>query len=419
MGKINPRFGEGLLIRALRVSFPFDLDVVSFLSYRFLLMFLLFVAVITPSMAQEIVRNNVTDTNFTTEAPHAIIMDEATGLVLFEKNAREAIAPSSMTKIMTAHIVFDEIKAGRLSLEDKFTVSDNAWRRGGVKSGSSTMFLDPRSEVSVADLLRGVIVQSGNDACIVLAEGISGSEKAFAEMMTRRAKAMGLSSAHFVNSTGWPDDNHVISLYDLAQLAKITREAHPELFKLYAETSFTWNKVKQSNRNPLLGAIKGADGLKTGATQRAGYGLVGTAEQDGIRRIIVINGLESKSQRREVSRYLMTSALQRFATKRLREKEEKVADIDVYLGREKTVPLVLPQALDIGYVLMDEDNITLSLTHPKEVAAPIQAGQKIGDIIVTVPGQPKQSFPVVAGTPVKAKTGLSKALAVLSQKLGN
>ena len=213
---------------------------------------------------------------------------------------------------MTADLVFAALKDGTLSPETEFTVSEDAWRRGGVSSGSSTMFLKVNSKVTVGDLLKGVIIQSGNDACIVLAEGIAGSEDAFAERMTDRARSMGLKSATFRNSTGWPHPEHEISALDLAILAQKQIETFPEFYPLYAERNFTWNDIKQNNRNPLLGRVTGADGMKTGSTEVSGYGLVGSAIRGDDRRIIVINGLESSGERRSVATSLMEAAFSQF-----------------------------------------------------------------------------------------------------------
>lgn len=356
--------------------------------------------------------------SFETEAPHAVILDYNSGLVLFEKNARNAIAPASMTKIMTADIVFEQIKSGKLSLTDNFRVSEDAWRRGGVKSGSSTMFLDVNSDVSVQDLLRGVIIQSGNDACIVLAQGIAGTETAFARMMTRRAKALGLDSANFENATGWPHPDHKISTYDLARLARHSIKSYPEFYPIYAERSFEWNGISQGNRNPLLGAIDGADGLKTGHTEASGYGLVGTAIRGDERRIIVINGLESKAARRNTARALMSAAFSQFEILTLRRKNDPAAEIKVYHGKAETVKAVISQDIIAGVSKLDADEVKIELTHAKEVIAPIVQGQELGNIKLTIPGQSPMTIPIIAAEDIAAKTGLSRALSVLGRKLG-
>jgi len=356
--------------------------------------------------------------SFETEAPHAVILDYDSGIVLFEKDARNAIAPASMTKIMTADIVFEQIKSGKLALTDKFRVSEDAWRRGGVKSGSSTMFLDVNSDVSVENLLRGVIIQSGNDACIALAQGIAGTEAAFAAMMTQRAQALGLKSANFENATGWPHPDHKISTLDLGLLARHSIESYPEFYPIYAEKSFKWNDITQSNRNPLLGAIDGADGLKTGHTEASGYGLVGTAIRKGERRIIVINGLESKAARRDTARALMAAAFSQFEILSIRKKNDPAAEINVYLGKAERVKAVISQDISIGVANLDAKNVKIELTHPKEIAAPITLGQELGHVTVTAPGQAPQIVPIIAAEDIKAKKGLSRALSVLGRKIG-
>ena len=358
-------------------------------------------------------------TGFETDAPHAIILDHDSGIVLYEKDARNAVAPASMTKIMTADLVFDQIKSGRLSLSDTFPVSEDAWRRGGVKSGSSTMFLKVHSKVSVEDLLRGVIIQSGNDACIALAQGIAGSEDAFANMMTERARALGLQSATFKNSTGWPHPEHKISTYDLARLASHSIESYPEFYPIYSERSFTWNGIKQGNRNPLLGAIDGADGLKTGHTEASGYGLVGTAIRDGKRRIIVINGLESKAARRNTARQLMSAAFSRFEILNIRKKGDVAAELDVYLGSANSVKALVPYDISLGVARANGgDNIKVQMRHPKELVAPIAKGQQIGELTISRPGTPPQIVPLLAQDDVAAKKGISRAIAVLKKKIG-
>lgn len=349
---------------------------------------------------------------FETNAPHAIIIDHNSGIVLYEKDARDAIAPSSMTKIMTADIVFEQLKSGRISLTDTFTVSQRAFDRKG-----SSMFLRLGSKVSVENLLRGVIVQSGNDASIALAEGVAGTEERFAEMMTSRAKALGLKSASFKNSTGWPHPEHKISTYDLAKLARHSIESYPEFYPLYSEREFTWDNVTQSNRNPILGAIDGADGLKTGHTETAGYGLVGTAIRDGQRRIIVINGLESKSARRDTARSLMNAAFTAFDIIPIRKKNDNVAQLDVYLGKQKTVNAIIPYDINMGIAKTDIDAVHLEITYAREIVAPIQKGQEIGKLTISAPGQLEQTVPLLAAESVPAKGGVSRALSVLSRKI--
>src|ERR1700734_3070328 len=230
---------------------------------------------------------------FDGDAPTAILIEASSGSVLFEKNADELRAPSSMMKLMTAEVVFHAIKQGDVKLTDEYTVSENAWRKGGAPSGTSTMFAAIHSKIAVDDLLHGAIIQSGNDACMVLAEGMAGSEYTFAtEMMTKRARDLGLTQSTFANSNGLPDPGNKMTVRELAKLARYIIQTYPEFYKLFGEREFTWNKIRQPNRKILLGPLEDADGLKTGYTKEGGYGMVGSAVQNGVRLIVAINGLE-------------------------------------------------------------------------------------------------------------------------------
>ena len=346
--------------------------------------------------------------NFETQAPHAVIMDAATGEVLFEKDARQPMAPASMTKIMTAQLVFEALKEGSLSPETEFTVSEEAWRRGGVKSGSSTMFLNVRSKVSVRDLLKGVIIQSGNDACIVLAEGMAGSEDAFAQKMTDRARELGLSSATFKNATGWPHPEHAISALDLAKLANVQIADFPEGYALYAEPSFTWNDIKQGNRNPLLGRVTGADGMKTGHTEASGYGVVGSAKRGEDRRIIVINGLDSKSARRDVATRLMEAAFSQFDVYDLHSQGDELAEIEVYMGNAPTVSVALTTDIRKGLPIADRKNVRSEVVYTAS-KAPIAKGDVVAKLKITLPGRPPESYDLVATTEVKRRGVFARA----------
>ena len=345
---------------------------------------------------------------FETQAPQAVIIDAATGEVLFEKNARNPMPPASMTKIMTADLVFAALKDGTLSPKTEFTVSEDAWRRGGVSSGSSTMFLKVRSKVSVEDLLRGVIIQSGNDACIVLAEGMAGSEDAFAQRMTERARSMGLDSATFRNATGWPHPEHEISALDLATLAQKQIETFPEYYPLYAERNFTWNDIKQDNRNPLLGRVTGADGMKTGSTEASGYGLVGSAKRGEDRRIIVINGLESSSARRKVATRLMEAAFSQFRVYDFHAQGEVLGDIEVYMGKDPKVEVALTQNIRKGLPVTDRKNVKSEIIYT-DAKAPVLKGDVVAKLKVTLPGRPEETYDLVATADVKRKGLFARA----------
>lgn len=339
----------------------------------------------------------------------AILIDLTTGEVLFEKNADERMPPSSMSKIMTTYLVFEELKAGRLKMTDTFPVSEKAWRKKGSK-----MFLKLHSQVSVADLLRGAIVQSGNDACITLAEGLAGSEETFATQMMQVAKEIGLSNSNFVNATGWPDDNHYATARDLALITRKLIEKFPDYYPLYAEREFTYNAIRQMNRNPLLASFPGADGLKTGATDAGGFGLIGSALQGERRLIMVINGAESKKKRAIDSKALMQWGFSNFVSSRLYNRDQVIDQADVWLGHKPRVGLKVARNVNITLPRQDIKNLKVDLVYQGPVAAPVQAGQKIGNLIVSMPNKPDMVIPVVAAESIGKAGFLSKIEAVFS-----
>ncbi len=345
-----------------------------------------------------------------TSADYAYIMDADTGMALYSKDGDTPFIPASMTKIMTAYIVFERIRDGRLTLEDEFVVSETAWREGGAASGGSTMFLELGSKVSVRDLLRGVIIQSGNDACIVIAEAISGSQEAFAEEMTRRARELGLDSATFENPTGLYSDNHRISAADLAQLAYLTIKDFPEFYALYSEKEFTWNGIRQPNRNPLLGEVQGADGLKTGHLEISGYGLVGSAVRDGKRRIIVLNGLDSIAERASEARRVMRSAFVDFKVVEVVQPDQIVGEADVFLGKQKTVEL---KAIELMKAALHADSIRdikVEVVYNGPLKAPLSEGDVVGEIIVSAPGMQDVRAPAVLAQSIARKSLFERAL---------
>lgn len=345
-------------------------------------------------------------------------MDYETGDILFEKDARRAIAPASMTKIMTADMIFQAIKDGSLTLDTEFEVSQEAWERGGAKSGGSTMFLDLGSSVRVEDLLRGVIIQSGNDACIVLAEGVAGSETAFADMMTEHARDIGLETATFQNATGWPHPDHNISLYDLAKLARRTISEHPEFYSLYSEENFTWNGIQQYNRNPLLGRFSGSDGLKTGHTEASGYGLVASAKRGDDRRIIVVNGLGSKTERKTESLRLMKAAFDRFKMYDVFSAGEKVRSVNVYMGTKATVAAAPHEDISVGLERGARKKLKVEMRASKEVPAPIMKGDEVASLVVSAPGLEDRVYPLYAMEDVKRKSAFGRAMAALKRVVG-
>jgi D-alanyl-D-alanine carboxypeptidase (penicillin-binding protein 5/6) len=318
------------------------------------------------------------------KARQYILMDFQTGTVLDSKNADVHMTPSSMAKLLTSYLVFDAVKSGKLSLDDQLTVSRHAWKDGGAASGGSTMFLDPGSKVKVEDLIRGMIIQSGNDACIVLAEGISGSEEAFAEQMNAKAKELGMANSHFTNATGLPDPDQYSTAHDLAILAERIIKDHPEYYSLYSETSFTYNNITQGNRNPLLYRVgSGADGLKTGHTEAGGFGLTASAVRNGRRLILVANGMETMKDRDEETEKLLDYGFREFVNRSLFTAGETVTTADVWLGNAPNVPLVIPKELAIAIPRTSLQSMEVKVVYDNPVPAPIAKGATLGKLIVT------------------------------------
>jgi len=322
------------------------------------------------------------DGGYQTAAPHAILIDAESGSVLFEKSADELVAPASLSKLMTAEVVFNEIKQGRLKLTDEFIVSVNAWRKGGAPSRTSSTFIPIHSKVSVDDLLHGVIIQSGNDACMVLAEGIAGSEDAFAEKMTNRARELGLTKATFGNSNGLPHPRQLMTVRELAKLAQHIIATYPEFYRLYGEREFTFNKIRQQNRNPLLALNIGADGMKTGFTKEAGYGLVGSAAQNGLRLIVVVNGLKTEKERADEAKKLLEWGFNGFQSSVLFDEGTVIAEAKTYGGTQRYVPLMAARAVKLMLPRGARERIIARVVYSGPVPAPVQKGQKIGKLKV-------------------------------------
>lgn len=352
-----------------------------------------------------------------TKADYAVILDQESGELLYSKNGDELMIPASMTKIMTASVVFDRISRGEISLEDTFTVSENAWRKGGWATGGSTMGLKIGETPTVRDLLRGVIVLSGNDACIVLAEGISGSEEAFAREMTALAQSYGLTSANFVNTSGLDAPDHRISAADLARLAQLEIKNFPEFYAYYAEEEMTWNGIRQINRNPLLGKMDGVDGLKTGHLSVSGYGLTASALRDGERRIIVINGLESSQERALEAERLMRLAFSAFATRTVPASEGRMAELDVWMGTARMVGVALSEPLSVTAHNRAFEAGRSEIVYQGPLEAPIMAGDEIAQLVVTIEGKDPITAPLVATESVDRLDFFGKAIEGLSRKI--
>lgn len=353
-----------------------------------------------------------------TMAREAILVDADTGAVLLEKNADQLMPPASMSKIMTAYMVFDRLEHGKLALEDTFPVSEHAWRKGGCVSDGSTMCLKLGERVKVEDLIQGIIVQSGNDACIVIAEGLAGSEEAFADQMNKKAKEIGLQHSTFRNATGLPDPEHRMTARDLAILADRTIHDHSEYYHYYSEKNFTYNGIKQGNRNPLLYKDVGADGLKTGHTQEAGYGLTASAKQGERRLILVVTGLPSMKVRSEESERLLDYGFREYENVAVLKAGETADNAEVWLGREDVVPLQAGKDIVFTIPRRARNDMKVTVAYDGPIAAPIQKGDVIGKLVISVPGMPEAEAPLVAGADVPRRGFFGRAFASLGSLVG-
>jgi serine-type D-Ala-D-Ala carboxypeptidase (penicillin-binding protein 5/6) len=352
---------------------------------------------------------------YQTAAAHAMLIEAESGSVLFEKAADDLIPPASLSKLMTQEVVFNEIKQGRLNPTTEFIVSTNAWRRGGAPSHTSSMFIPIHSKVSVDDLLHGAIIQSANDACIALAEGISGNESTFAELMTKRARELGLTKSTFGNSTGLPDPRQLMTARELAKLARHLIETYPDYYKYYSEREFTWNKIRQFNRNPLLNLNIGADGLKTGFTKEAGYGLVGSAVQNGLRLIVVVNGLRSEKERADEAKKLLEWGFHSFQSGLLFAEGQEIAQAKLYGGVKGHVPLMARKEVRLMVPRGSRDKIIARVVYSGPVRAPVEQGQKIGTLKVWRGASVVLEVPLQAAESVGAGSMPQRALDAASE----
>jgi len=344
-----------------------------------------------PAMAQE-------EPLIQTSAKQAYMIDYDTGAILLEKNANEHMPTSSMSKVMTLYVVFETLKKGQFTLDDKFLVSEEAWRKGGSK-----MFVEVDKKVPVRDLIQGVAVQSGNDAAIVLAEGVAGSEEAFALALNEKAAELGMSESHFVNASGWPDPNHYSTAKDLTTLgADIIRE-FPDYYKYFAEKEYTYNSIKQPNRNPLLFRNDGADGIKTGHTEAAGFGLMGSGVFEGRRVVFTLNGMDSMRDRAEEGARILNFGLKRFENLDLFATDEPVTKVAVARGQTAELALVTQSDLKVTVPKISKKDFTVEVDVIQPLVAPIAKGDQIGTLIIDVPHMQRIEKPLYASTDVPAK----------------
>ena len=355
-----------------------------------------------------------------TTARQAIIVDTSTGTVLFEKNADERMAPSSMSKIMTAYVVFDALKRGDLKLDDTLPVSERAWRMQGSK-----MFVPLGERVKVEDLLRGMIVQSGNDACIVLAEGMAGSEEAFAERMNAMAARIGLKESRFRNASGWPDPDHYMTARDLLRLSMRLIADFPEYYRYYGERDFTFGKdsrgtpITQPNRNPLLSRQNGADGIKTGHTENAGFGLSASAVRDGRRVVMVLNGWQTARARSDEGERLLEWAFREYGTYTLFKAGQPIEPVPVWLGKSETVQMVATQDIVVTIPRRLRPQLAARVAFDSPVPAPVQRGQQVGTLIIAIPERPAMTFPLNAEADVEKLGYTGRIFAGLNHLLLN
>ncbi|HTP91252.1 MAG TPA: D-alanyl-D-alanine carboxypeptidase family protein [Xanthobacteraceae bacterium] len=377
--RIWPRRVEALLL-VRHCGGPFSANALRVVAAVFL--FVMMASALTGARAAPTAAPAKKDEGFQTNIPAAIVLDPDSNSVLFEKNGDQPVAPASLAKLMTLEYVFHEIKQGHIKLDDEYVISENAWRKGGAPSHGSTMFAAIHSRVPLDDLIHGIIVDSANDACIAIAEALAGNEADFGAMLTKRAREIGLENSTFTNATGFSDPNLKVTVRDMAQLARHIMQSYPDFYPYFAEREFTWNKIRQQNRNPLLGMGIGADGLKTGETAEAGFNLVGSAVQDNFRLIVVVTGAKSDKERGEEAKKLLDLGFHGFEAKVLFAEGQTIGEAKVFGGDVSYVPLVAPGTIKVMMPRNSNERLIARIVYTGPVPAPVIKGQPIGKLKV-------------------------------------
>ncbi|MEP9390459.1 D-alanyl-D-alanine carboxypeptidase family protein [Mesorhizobium sp. KR9-304] len=352
---------------------------------------------------------------FETRAKQAVMIDAETGTILYSKDADKLIPPASLAKLMTMEVVFHALKVGRLSMEDKFAVSENAWKKGGAKSGGSTMFAKLKSQIRVEDLIQGVIVQSANDACITLAEGLAGTEENFATLMTERARQIGLTKSVFKNSNGLPAEGQVVTMRELAMLGRHIWKEYPEYYHFYGQREFTWNKITQPNRNPLLEMEIGADGMKTGYTDASGYAIVGSVARGDNRVFAAMSGMTGELERAEESRKLLEWGLRAFERTELFAAEEVIGEAQVFGGEKSGVALKAKGPISIFIPLTNTDRLVARIVYQGPLTAPVKEGTPVGVLRIWIGDNMSQETPLYAAETVGLGTLQQRALDAMGE----
>jgi D-alanyl-D-alanine carboxypeptidase (penicillin-binding protein 5/6) len=350
---------------------------------------------------------------FESKAKQIYLIEADTGTVLLAHNEDQPVPAASLAKLMTMAVVFKAVSSGEISLETQYSVTEHAWRTGGAPSRTSTMFAALKSNVRVEDLVRGVVIQSANDGCIILAEGMTGSEQAFSERMTAEARALGMTRSTFVNATGLPHPDNQVTMREMVMLARHLQATYPALYRYYAEPEFEWNKIRQRNRNPLLALDIGIDGLGAGFAEGAGYAIVASVNRDGKRLVLAMGGLETEKQRIEESRRVIDWAMSSFARRTLFKADEPIADASVYGGDASAVPLVTGGQVDVFLPVDNSQKLVARVVYDWPIRAPVQPGQEVGTLRIWNDKQLLREVPVKTAGSVGEGTLRSRALDAL------